>query len=64
MGHFRQALLKLDVFAKPVQLNFRRQENFATVRGGLLSALVYLFSAWFSIAILIRFIYRIDPVIQ
>ena len=56
-------MLDLDAFAKPVQLNFRSRERFATVRGGLLTLLVYIASCWFSLALYKRFINRQDPVI-
>ena len=56
MGRLREAVLNMDAFAKPVQLNFRGRERFATVRGGLLTILVYAASAWFSLSLFIRFI--------
>ena len=60
----RKVVLDLDAFAKPVQVNFRGRERFATMRGGFLTILVYLATTWFSFSLLIRFIHRVDPEIQ
>ena len=63
MNRLRQGILNVDAFAKPIQLKFRGRDGFATVRGGLLTLFVYFASAWFSLALLNRFIYLEDPVI-
>lgn len=64
MDRLRQGILNVDVFAKPVQLNFRGRERFATIRGGILTLLVYFATAYLSFALLDNFIYQRDPVIQ
>ena len=64
MERLKESILDLDAFGKPVLLNFRKRDRFTTIRGGLLTLLVYLFSSFFGYNLINQLIYRQDPTIQ
>ena len=47
MKRLKDSVLDLDAFGKPVLLNFRKRDRFTTIRGGLLTIVVYLCSSYF-----------------
>ena len=47
MERLKESVLDLDAFGKPVLLNFRERDRFTTIRGGLLTIVVYLCSSYF-----------------
>jgi predicted small integral membrane protein len=64
MGRLNEIILDQDVYARPVNLNFRGRDRFATTRGGLLSIMVYITGAWLGLALLERFYSQVDPIIS
>ena len=58
MESLKECVLDLDAFGKPVLLNFRKRERFTTIRGGLLTIVVYLCSSYFGYNLFNQLIYR------
>ena len=63
MGRIREVLLDQDAFAKPVYLNFRGRDRYATARGGVLTLIVYLVSIFASWNLFSKLITKRDPLI-
>ena len=64
MNILKESVLDLDAFGKPVLMNFRGRDRFTTIRGGLLTIVVYLCSSYFGYNLVNQLIYRQDPTIQ
>ena len=64
MERLKKSILDTDAFGKPVLLNFRKRDRFTTIRGGLLTIVVYLCSSYFGFNLMKQLIYRQDPTIQ
>lgn len=63
MDRIRDVLLDQDTFAKPVYLNFRGRDQYATARGGILTIIVYLVSCFASWNLFSKLITKRDPLI-
>ena len=64
MNYIGTKLKDLDSFGRPVTLNFRGNDRYKTVRGGLITLLSYLCALLLSMSIIERWYTRLDPVIS
>ena len=56
-------LRQLDTFGPTISLNFKGDEQFQTLRGGLLTIVVYVFSIWQLIAIVTQLVTQEEPTV-
>lgn len=54
----------IDLFGSPILVNFQGKTHFKTVRGGLISCLIYVFTLVQTVTLSRRLILQEDPIIS
>ena len=61
---FSQFISNMDAFGSTINLNFRGKERFQTMRGGILTILIYIMTIWQMSIRALLFYQQVDPKIS